>query len=140
MNRRTFASLAVLLISPSAHAQVTPDSPSCLAAMQVIGHNGEAVLQEGDAYGPIRNLDDVQCALQEADMSESFLKIAKRVAAGDGPYCKQILAKLPRLYPAYRDDHDHMSTERIITVIGMLRIQAAGKAQLEAALSRDISH
>jgi len=33
-----------------------------------------------------------------------------------------------------------MSPGRIITVINMLRIDAAGKAQLDGQASRDISH
>jgi hypothetical protein len=119
-------------------AKADPDNPTCLAAMQVIGHDGEAVVEMG---GPVHDLDDVQAALGQANMAESLLKATTRITTtGDVAYCQKIIAKIPRMYPAYRDEHDHMSTGRIITVLNMLRIEAADKKRLEDALSRDISH
>jgi hypothetical protein len=106
--------------------------------MQVIGHDGEAVAEMG---GPIENRDELEAALDQAKMAESLIKATTRITTtGDVAYCQKILAKIPRLYPAYRDQHDHMSTGRIITVLNMLRIEVANKPRLEAEASRDISH
>jgi hypothetical protein len=59
-------------------------------------------------------------------MAESLLKATTRITTtGDVAYCQKILANIPRMYSAYRDQHDHMSTGRIITVLNMLRIEVA---------------
>ncbi len=114
------------------------DSPECLTAMQVIGHDGEAVIGMG---GPVENRDGLENALNVSKMAELLIKATTRITTtGDVAYCQKIIDKTPRMYPSYLDQHDHMSTGRIIGDITQLRILAAEKAQLETEANRDISH
>jgi hypothetical protein len=123
--------------APAANAAVK-DSPECSAAMQIIGHNGEALI---NLSGPTYDLDDVQARLDQVKIAESLLKVTTQIATtGDVAYCQKIVAELPHMYPEHRDLHDHMSVGRVSSVLYILRIEGAGKQQLEDALSRDISH
>lgn len=138
--------LSALLISASAYAQTpTPAQREhaaavCVAAMQVIGHDGEAVIEQWnipDDSSP----EALDADINLAEIAGILVKTATRIATDrDEAYCQKIVDKLDRLYSPSRDKSDHMSPTRIGTVIGMLRITAASKAQLEAMANRNISH
>jgi hypothetical protein len=89
----------------------------------------------------LADIEDAQATLNLATIAESLVKDGRRVAANDDiEYCKAVVKDYPRLYSPWLDTHDHMSTGRIMTDMGMMRILAAEKPQLEKMLNRDISH
>jgi hypothetical protein len=116
------------------------DNPICLEAMQVIGHNAEALFAMSNDLGAVRSMDDIQAALQIATVADSLLSTAKTVTGNDLAYCQTVIKTIPRIYPEYRDKQDHMSTGRIMLDLSALRVTASTKAQLESDASRDISH
>lgn len=137
MRHRIPSAVLAILISPAAHAQ-TQDSPSCLAAIQVIGHSGEKLLADWNLVGELGHPMDATLAI--ATGAGLYLQIASKVVANDQAQCDRVNKKLERTYPARLDEHDHMSAERLMSVLAQLRIVASTKAQLQAESSRDISH
>jgi hypothetical protein len=137
--------LAALLIPAGIHAQTDPvqaPAPSCMAAMQVIGHNAEAVNAMPRHSGSEDGMEDLHYMLDVVKIADSLATSARNVATNmhDGPYCQKVINTIPRLYPAWHDKQDHMSADRLVTIMTVMRIMASQKAQLEAEASRDISH
>jgi hypothetical protein len=128
--------------SSPAPAPSTAPAPSCMAAMQVIGHNAEAVNAMPKHSGSEDGMEDLHYMLDVVKTADSLAVAARNVATNmhDGSYCQRVVDTIPRLYPAWRDKQDYMSTDRLVTIMTVMRLMASQKAQLEAEASRDISH
>jgi hypothetical protein len=143
---KRLSALVLLLIAAPVLAQqpgqVRAPAPSCMAAMQVIGHNAEAVNAMPRHSDSEDAMEDLHYMLDVVRIADSLAVSARNVATNmyDGAYCQRVIDTAPRLYPAWRDKQDHMSTDRLVTIMTAMRIMASQKAQLEAQASRDISH
>jgi hypothetical protein len=142
MNRIAAILLGIAALASYANAQSpaapTPDSPSCLKAMQVIGHNGEYLLSDWNLANETGH--DLDATLAMAQAASMYVDIARKVVANEQALCDRVNTKMDRTYPARLDEHDQMSTGRLMMVMGQLRIVASTKARLEAEASKDISH
>jgi hypothetical protein len=158
MNRTARAgTIAALLISAGIHAQTrktpapivdgpaytasqnanAPEEPSCAAAMQVIGHDAEAV---HDQFLPVEDIESLHHDADMASIAQNLLDASQIAVKNNGVKCQKIVDDLPRIYPDYLDKQDHMSTARIVSDLGVLRFYAGERSQLEALANRDISH
>jgi hypothetical protein len=158
MNRTARAgTIAALLIAAGIHAQTrktpapiidgpaytasqdpnAPAEPSCAEALQVIGHDAEAV---HDEFLPVEGMESLHHDADMASIAQTLLDATQIAGKNNGVKCQKIVDDLPRIYPAYLDKQDHMSTERIVSDLGAMRFYAGERALLEALANRDISH
>jgi hypothetical protein len=143
---KRLSALVLLLIAAPVFAQqagqVQAPAPSCMAAIQVIGHNMEAVQSMPRYVDSEDGMDQVHYWLHLDTMASNLLDAMNGIThnSTDGAHCQKVINTAPRLYPAWRDKQDRMSTDRLVTIITVIRLMASEKAQMEIAASRDISH